>query len=175
MGSEMCIRDRYCAIFFTRSMHSRFPGTRSRVSPHRLTWTTQPLCHCARVYHNIRNNCVNHMFVYLCHDAAEHLMTFVALSRFYVLSPRLFYASGSREKGEGAKKGGFSRLANLSRFCMQRSIRDIRLLHTCGTRGRIQGRTLGSLGWCLYLWGLFTQTHITVYFPCSRSRAQRIG
>ena len=33
-----------------------FPGTRSHVSPHRLTSTTQPLCHCARVYHNIHNN-----------------------------------------------------------------------------------------------------------------------
>ena len=32
-----------------------FPGTRSHVSPHRLTSTTQPLCHCARVYHNIHN------------------------------------------------------------------------------------------------------------------------
>ena len=29
------------------------PGTRSHVSPHRLTSTTQPLCHCARAYHNI--------------------------------------------------------------------------------------------------------------------------
>ena len=32
-----------------------FPGTRSHVSPRRLTSTTQPLCHCARVYHNIHN------------------------------------------------------------------------------------------------------------------------
>ena len=32
-----------------------FPGTRSHVSLHRLTSTTQPLCHCARVYHNIHN------------------------------------------------------------------------------------------------------------------------
>ena len=32
-----------------------FPGTRSYVSPHRLTSTTQPLRHCARVYHIIRN------------------------------------------------------------------------------------------------------------------------
>ena len=32
-----------------------FPGTRSNVSPHRLTSTTQPLCHCARVYHNVHN------------------------------------------------------------------------------------------------------------------------
>ena len=32
-----------------------FPGIRSHVSPHRLTSTTQPLCHCARVYHNIQH------------------------------------------------------------------------------------------------------------------------
>ena len=32
-----------------------FPGTRSHVSPRRLTSTTQPLCHCARVYHNLHN------------------------------------------------------------------------------------------------------------------------
>ena len=32
-----------------------FPGTSSHVSPHRLMSTTQPLCHCARVYHNIHN------------------------------------------------------------------------------------------------------------------------
>ena len=31
-----------------------FPGTRSHVSP-RLTSMTQPLCLCARVYHNIHN------------------------------------------------------------------------------------------------------------------------
>ena len=35
-----------------------FPGTRSHVSPHRLTSTTQPLCHCARVYHNIHNTVI---------------------------------------------------------------------------------------------------------------------
>ena len=29
------------------------PGTRSHMSPHRLTSTTQPLCQYARVYHNI--------------------------------------------------------------------------------------------------------------------------
>ena len=33
-----------------------FPGTRSHVSPHRLTSTTQPLCHCARVNHNIHKS-----------------------------------------------------------------------------------------------------------------------
>ena len=33
-----------------------FPGTRSHASPHRLTSTTQPLCHCGRVYHNIHNS-----------------------------------------------------------------------------------------------------------------------
>ena len=32
-----------------------FPGTRSHVSPHRLTSTTQPLCHGYRVYHNFHN------------------------------------------------------------------------------------------------------------------------
>ena len=32
-----------------------FPGTRSHVSPHRLTSTTQPLCHCSRVYYIIHN------------------------------------------------------------------------------------------------------------------------
>ena len=32
------------------------PGTRSHVSPHRLTSTTQPLCHCAMVHHNIHKN-----------------------------------------------------------------------------------------------------------------------
>ena len=31
-----------------------FPGTHSHVSLHRLTSTTQPLCYCARVYHNIQ-------------------------------------------------------------------------------------------------------------------------
>ena len=29
---------------------------------------------------------------------------------------------------------------------MRRSISDIRVLHMCGTRGRIQGRSPGSLG-----------------------------
>ena len=39
-----------------------FPGIRSHVSPHRLTSTTQPLCHCARVYHNIHNSRVRRSY-----------------------------------------------------------------------------------------------------------------
>ena len=45
----------YSVIFFTPWKHSRVYGTHSHVSPHRLTSTTQPLCHCARVYRNIQN------------------------------------------------------------------------------------------------------------------------
>ena len=43
-------------VIFTPWKHSRVPGPRSYVSPHRLTSTTQPLRHCARVYHNIHES-----------------------------------------------------------------------------------------------------------------------
>ena len=42
-------------IFFTPWKHSRVPGYQPHLPPHRLTSTTQRLCHCARVYHNIHN------------------------------------------------------------------------------------------------------------------------
>ena len=48
----------YRVISFTPWKHS---GTRSQVSPHRLTSTTQPLCQCARVYHNIHNLSLIHI------------------------------------------------------------------------------------------------------------------
>ena len=43
------------------------PGTRSHVSPHRLTSTTQHLCHCARVYHNIHDSKYHRGAVYSIH------------------------------------------------------------------------------------------------------------
>ena len=45
----------YRVIFTPSGSTLVLPGTRSHVSPHRLTSTTQPLCHCGRVYHNIHN------------------------------------------------------------------------------------------------------------------------
>ena len=45
----------YRVIFFTPWKHSRVPGYPLARVKHRLTSTTQPLCHCARVYHNIHN------------------------------------------------------------------------------------------------------------------------
>ena len=60
-----------------------------------------------------------------------------------MLSPRLIYTSVSREKGGGAKEFLFRDLQN---FLVRRSIRDIGALRTCGTRGQIQGRTLGVSG-----------------------------
>ena len=46
----------YRVIFTPSGSTLVLPGTRSHVSPHRLTSTTQPLCHCGRVYHNIHNS-----------------------------------------------------------------------------------------------------------------------
>ena len=51
--SNVCYNIASCSSY--RGSTLVFPGTRSQVSQHRLTSTTQPLCHCARVYHNIHN------------------------------------------------------------------------------------------------------------------------
>ena len=42
-------------VIFTPWKHSRVPGYPLARVTHRLTSTTQSLCHCARVYHNIHN------------------------------------------------------------------------------------------------------------------------
>ena len=67
-----------------------FPGTRSHVSPYRLTSTTLPLCHCARVYHNIHNNmyalavALNRQTVRLLRCVCFCLFTLLLYPRLYL-------------------------------------------------------------------------------------------
>ena len=108
------------------------------------------------------------MFYY----AAEHLKTYLALSRLFVISPRLLYASVSREKGEGAKEVGLSRFADLLGFYMRQLLRDIGVFRRCGTRGRIQGRVLAVATGICNCGALFYQVHICDLLPCLRNRTQ---
>ena len=74
---------------------------------------------------------VNHLFVYLLYHAAEHLRTYLALSRFRAQPSSTLPFRFPRE-GRGAKEV-LSWFTHLSRQCRRRSIRDIGVLRTCGT------------------------------------------
>ena len=91
----------------------------------------------------------------LFYYAAEHLRTYLALSRFSAQPSSTLRFRFPRE-GQGGEGGGVIAICKpFLVLYIRRSIRDIGVFRLHGTRGRIQGYTLEVLGGIWYLWGLF--------------------
>ena len=91
--------------------------------------------------------------------ASENLFSAVSI---FVLRPRLLYALVSREKEGGDEGVFFSRFAELSWFCVRRSIRDMGIAYVRYSRSN---RALGVSGSTCTCGACFVWPTYLFFFP----------